>query len=240
MIKLKFISSAIVFMSTMVACSNNVPVSIPTINASEISTIIVATLSAIPTNTPQPIPSAIVSPIPTNSANTEGWIWHNIDLYALKIKLPIGWLITEINRRPEPTGIGGPITGHDCADYNISDPDGTMRISLLPTCGFAEGVGDSCPKDSIIVSKVSNKIVLIRYYVKNESVYIYTKAGLAAISDKYGTRSEMLCSSPPILSFGEDQNLRFIYIEFKYLGTDVDINQKLDLIDNVVLSIDEQ
>jgi hypothetical protein len=240
MIKSKNFISVIFLLSILVACVNNTPTSIPTIDAYQISTIIAATLTAIPSATSLPIPSATVSPMPTVTSIIDVWTWHNIDLYTLELKLPYGWIISEVNRRPEPIDFGGPITGHDCADYDISNPDGSMRIFLLPTCGFAEGVGDYCPKDTVIVSKQSDKSVIVRYYNQDKSAYIYTRAGLATISDNQGTRSEMLCSNPPIISFGKGQNLRFIHIEFQYLGTDLNIDQILTTIDKIILSIGEQ
>jgi hypothetical protein len=224
--------SVVFLVSMLTACVNNIPTSTPTSVTGNIATIVPTTLTA--------IPSATIMPTPTDTPIVDEWTWHNIDLYALKISLPLGWTISEVNRRPEPTNPGDPITGHDCADYNISNSDGTLKVSLLPTCGFADGAGDSCPNDSVIVGKQNDTSVIIRYFNQDKSAYIYTSAGLATISDTQGTRSEMLCSNPPILSFGEGQNLRFIQTEFQYLRTGGNIDQILATIDEIVLSIGEQ
>jgi len=224
--------SVVFLLSILTACAGNMPTSTPTNDADKIATIVAATLSA--------IPSATIIPTPTDTPIVDKWTWHNINLYSLKLKLPLGWTISEVNRRPEPTNPGDPKTGHDCADYNISNLYGTMKVSLLPTCGFADGVGDSCPSDSVIVDKQSDTSVIVRYYNQDKSTYTYTSAGLARISDNQGTRSEMLCSNPPIISFGEGQNLRFVHIEFQYLGTDTNIDQILATTDEIVLSIGEK
>jgi hypothetical protein len=224
--------SVMFLLCALTACTGNIPTPNPTSEADNIATIVAATLSA--------IPSATIAPTSTDTPVIDAWTWHNIDLYSLKLRLPSGWTISEINRRPEPTNPGDPITGHDCADYDISNSDGTIKISLLPTCGFASGVGDSCPSDSAIIDKQSDTSMIIRYFDQGRSAYIYTKAGLATISDTQGTRSEILCSNPPILSFGEGQNLRFIQTEFQFLGTDVDLDQILVTVDEIVLSIGEQ
>jgi hypothetical protein len=215
----------------LTACTGNTSTPNPTSEADNIATIVAATLSA--------IPSATIAPTSTDTPVIDEWTWHNIDLYSLKLKLPSGWTISEINRRPEPT-IPAPITGHDCADYTISNLEGTIQLSLFPICGIAGGVGDSCPGDSAVIDKQSDTGMIIRYFNQDKSAYIYTYAGLATISDTQGTRSEILCYNPPILSFGEGQNLRFIQTEFRFLGTAADLDQVLVTIDEIVLSIGEQ
>lgn len=224
--------SVVFLLCVLTACAGNTATPNPTNDADDIATIVAATLSA--------IPSATIAPTSTDTPVIDEWTWHNIDLYSLKLKLPSGWTISEINRRPEPTNPGGPITGHDCADYTISNSDGTMQVSLFPICGIAGGVGDTCPGDSVIVDKQSDTDMIIRYFDQGKSVYIYTHAGLATISDTQGTRSEILCSTPPILFYGEGQNLRFIQTEFQFLGTAAELEQSLVTIDEIVLSIGEQ
>ncbi|CAG1011624.1 hypothetical protein ANAEL_04230 [Anaerolineales bacterium] len=225
---------------TLAACVKNTPTPIPTFDTNIIPTMIAATLSAIPSSTLPASPTVAVSTTSTTTPIADTWSWHNIDLYSLELKLPRGWIISEINRRPEPTDFGSSITGHDCADYNISNPDGSIIIFLSPNCGFAEGFGDYCPKDTTILSKQSDKNIIVRYYDQEKSTYIYTRAGLATISDNQGTRSEMLCSSPPILSFGEGEKLKFLHIESRYSGPNTNTNQVLATVDEIVLSIGEQ
>ena len=224
--------SVMFLLCALTACTGNTSTPNPTSEADNIATIVAATLSA--------IPSATLAPTSTDTPVIDEWTWHNIDLYSLKLRLPSGWTISEINRRPEPTNPGGPITGHDCADYTISNSDGTMQVSLWPICGIAGGVSDSCPGDSVIVDKQSDTRMISRYFDQGKSAYIYTRAGLTTISDTQSTRSEILCYNPPVLSFGEGQNLSFIQTEFQFLGTDADLDQILVTIDEIVLSIGEQ
>ena len=124
----------------MSACGNNPSTQTPLDNSSAIATIVAATLSAIPSVTSAPTLAATSMPNQTTPPIADEWIWQIIDLYALRLKLPSGWNISEINRRTESTNNGYPTPEHDCAEYNISDPDGTIQIFLKPECVFFSAV----------------------------------------------------------------------------------------------------
>lgn len=89
-----------------------------------------------------PTISPIILPTETITTTGEEWSWRQLGLYDKMVELPESWLIIEINRRPEPTGIGEGIgLGHDCADYQLSDHTYTATIDVIMPCSFGDGEG---------------------------------------------------------------------------------------------------
>ena len=115
-----------------------------------VGTMVAKTLTAIPTITL--VSSSTV--MPTRFPGID-WLQHSIELYGLTLSLPGDWQIQEINHRPEPTNPYDPITGHDCADYQISSPDNLSVLTLQPTCGFSEGFPGEYPADTIIINPMN-------------------------------------------------------------------------------------
>ena len=248
--KISFLISTVILFSLLSACASNEPAIITTNDADKIETIVAGTLSAIPTATIIPVPST-----PTNTPIFDEWIWQNIDLFSLKVNLPSGWTISEVNRRPEPDQRQAKY-GHDCADYVISNPEGTDKILLFPTCGWFDGAGDFCPNDTVFMSLTDTNLVtyhdnsgdiiahfsnnsselLARYYDSANGNYIYTDVVFPPLQ---GVVS-LACKAPPITVFGSDQTLRFVSVEFETSDKDAELVKTLELIDKIILSMSEQ
>ena len=226
--KFSFLISTILLFGLLAACANNEPLT--TTNTDMIATIVAETLSAIPT-----VP---LTPTPTNTPIIDEWTWHNIDLYSLKLKLPLGWTISEVNRKPEPTGNGNPITGHDCAEYQLTSADNLSVLFLRPACGFAEGFPGSYPSDTVIINREQEKFNVGRYFTDGK--FVYSDTYLYTYSDLTGDHQEMVCLSPPTVSFTKKDGVIMASIDFQYLGSDTNINQILTKVDEIILSISEQ
>ncbi len=247
--KFLFLISTVVFFSLLSACVSNEPAQNTTSDANKVETIVAGTLSAIPTITLTPVPST-----PTNTPIIDEWIWQNIDLFGLKVNLPYGWTISEVNRRAEPEQYQ--IYGHDCADYVMSNPDGIDKVLLFPTCGFFGGAGDFCPDDTVFMSLTDTDLVtyhdnpddiiarfsnnsselLARYYDSANGNYIYTDVVFPPLQ---GVVS-LACKAPPITVFGSDQTLRFVSVEFETTDKDAELVKTLELVDKIILSMSEQ
>lgn len=248
--RLVLLSWVIILLSLLSACvgSTSTPDSID--DTDVVATIVAGTLTAFPTATTEPTIMPVNTPTPT----AEVWMWQNIDLYSLKIYLPTGWTLNEVNRRPEPEQYQ--IYGHDRADYVISNPEGTEKILLFPTCVFFGGAGDICPVDTVFMSTTnpdtisyysgeddiiawfSNKSrdLLARYYDSEKDSYIYTDVAFPPLQGIV----TLACKEPPITVFGENQDLRFVSVEFQYTGASSDLEQTFSKIDKIILSLGEQ
>ena len=246
--KFSFLISTVLMLSLLVGCAGNEPASITTSETNMIATIVAGTLSAIPTDILTPVPSTAVSLAPMDISVSDEWAWHNIDLYNLKVNLPNGWSLSEVNRRQEPT----PMYGHDCADYIISNPDGTEKITLEPVCTVTGGIHSYCPIDTVVMAKHNDDLVHYftnfpdqrditgRYYDQDKSAYIYTEIEMysnSMVSNLDTPSVEMFCADPRILIF-EEQG--FIFTMFQYLGNGTNIDQILTTADKIVLSISNQ
>ena len=110
--------------------------------------------------------ATILTPVPESE-----WEQHYIDLYGLTIDLPHKWQIQEINRHPEPTGTGDPITGHDCAEYQISSFDNLTSILLRPSCGFSEGFPGVYLPGTVVINPNSDGNKICRYFSGGGYVY---------------------------------------------------------------------
>lgn len=192
------------------------------------------TAEAAPTETLVP-----VVPSPTNTSNIDTWVWHTIDLYSLKVKLPLGWTISEVNRRPEPTGNGGPITGHDCAEYQLTSADNLSVLSLRPTCGFAEAFPGSYPPDTVIINPQSeNSRKIGRYFADGK--YIYADTNLITYSDLTGDHQETVCITPPYVIIAKKEGFIMASLDFQSLGNETNLNQLLAIVNQITLSISEK
>lgn len=185
-----------------------------------------------PVSKPNPTPVVVTTPTPNP---TENWKTHAIDLYKLQLSIPSNWTIQEINRRPEPTREFDPKTGHDCADYLITSQDNYVKLSLKPTCGFAEGLPNPWPKDTIVVKELGNDSYLIRYFDAAKSAYIYAHGGEGTFEDERGKHQEKTHTGA--LGFGTGQNLVFIFTEMHYSGPDTSKELYLRDTDKVVISL---
>jgi len=217
----------------LVACTNNVSTPSPTNNDDIVATIVAGTLSAISLT-----PTQTLMTIPTNTPVVDEWTWHNIDLYSLKLKLPPGWTINEVNRKPEPTEVGSAITGHDCAEYQITSADNFSVLFLRPVCGFAEGFPDSCPSDSIVISRQQEKFDVGRYFADGK--FVYANSYVLSYSDLSGDHEDMVCTFPPVVSFTKSEGFVTAGIDFQYLGNETNIDQILTDVNEIILSISEQ
>lgn len=169
------------------------------------------------------------SPVPTPNV-TNSWKSFketSISLYGLQLSIPPTWTLKEVNRRPEPTGIADPKTGHDCAEYIIASNDDNAKLSLKPTCGFADGGADLWPDDAVIVKDLGSEKYIIRYFDSTKSVYVYAHATNSA-NGKLQSR---------ILSFGDNQDFVIIFTELLYTGTESQKNQNLETTDKIISSI---
>ena len=181
---------------------------------------------------PTPTPVAVATPTPQPSVD---WKTHIIDLYNLEITLPSAWTIQEVNRRPEPTGAGEPVTGHDCADYTITSNEGFITLRLLPVCGYSDAGPSSWPADSVIVKELEKNNFIIRFFDPKKSVYKYVHGGQALVSDETGTHEENYQSG--IMSFGKEQSIVIMFVELSYLGPDLEKEKYLQITDEIATSI---
>jgi hypothetical protein len=190
------------------------------------------------TNLPtQTQPTQQVQPTTMPTSTQLGWKPYKINLYGIDLNIPDSWVVQEVNRRPEPTSPGSPIKGHDCADYKVKNNDGSVVLSVLPTCGFADGGADSWPNDAAIVKDKGNNSWIIRYFDSTKIAYIYSDAGQATISDEQGTRLEKTHASPPIIAIKKGEDLIFMVLELKYTGNEANKAQQLQIVDTIVASI---
>lgn len=160
---------------------------------------------------------------------------QTIDLYKLQLSIPSNWTLQEINRRPEPTGPGNPVTGHDCAEYKITSSDNLATLSLKPICGFGDGGGDLWPKDSTIVKQIDSSNYIIRYFDSVKSVFKYVNGGDIEVMDANGKRTERMQNN--ILGIGKP-NPVLINAEFKYTGLENKKTQYLSETDNIISSLE--
>lgn len=238
-----------IFMSILLlisACGSDLTSQTPLDNSSAIATIVAATLSAIPSETSAPKLVATAMPTQTSFPTADEWIWQNISLYALRLKLPSSWNISEINRRLESTSNGYPTPEHDCAEYNISDPSGTIQIFIKPECVFFSAVPDNCPDDIVLMSRDSENIVrydqliedetIGRFYDGSSTTYKYYDIGYP----NWQGQVVMACYEPFSIAVNNGKDISFLQIEFRYMGNDTTPNQVLTTVDKIVLSITKQ
>lgn len=219
--------SIVFLVGILTACSSNFPTPTPASDSNEIATVVAATLSA--------IPSAAIMPTSTDTPVVDDWVWHNIDLYSLKLNLPQGWVITELNRKPEPTNPGDPITGHDCAEYQINSFDNLSVLFLRPTCGFGEGFPGTYPPGTIVINPNSNNQKIGRYF--NGTEYEYSDLILFSYSDLTGDHEETVCLEPPVIIIGDGLDFIAISTTFQYLGPQEQKEKILETVDMIILSI---
>ena len=167
--------------------------------------------------------------LPTETSTTAEWTTHTIDLYTLQLETPSDWSIVELNRQAEPTD-GGLVLGHDCAEYSITNPDGTIQLHLSPACGLGEGASFLCPPDTTIIGTSPNGSELVRFYESNSMTYGYTEAD-----------SELTyCSDSPRLSFSDGGVPTYMEIVFDYTGNEENLPQTLEITDRIISSINSQ
>ena len=233
----------ILWFSILVACSNNEPTPDSLSDEHKIETIVAGTLSAIPSLTPIPTGTPVPTSIPTNTPDVNQWVWHSIDLYAIKIQLPYGWSINEAKRWLEPVGLGYPTPEHDCAEYSVTSPDGTANVFLKPECVFFGAGPAECPDNVVLMSRDSNTIVrydnldveetIGRFYTNEKSAYIYSTVGYPVWEGK----EIASCYEPTSVVVKKEQSVNFVYVEFKFTGNEADLDQTLETADKIVLSM---
>jgi hypothetical protein len=172
--------------------------------------------------------ATVLTPIPESD-----WEQQYIDLYGLTIALPHKWQIQEINRHPEPPN--DPITGHDCAEYQISSFDNLASILLRPSCGSSEGFPNAYYPGTIVINPNSDENKICRYFTEGE--YVYSIYGLHRYEDLTGYHQEPTCFSPPAVLIGGEQDFIPISISFEYLGPQEQLEKILETVDRIVLSI---
>ncbi|HZM21863.1 MAG TPA: hypothetical protein VFC02_08970 [Anaerolineales bacterium] len=221
---------AIVLLGLLTACSNSASTQESLSDEDKIATIVAGTLSAIPTVT--------LTPMPTDTPVVDEWIWHNIDLYSLKLKLPTGWTVSEANRKPEPTGMGNPIIGHDCAEYRLASADNLSVLWFRPVCGFAEGFPGSYPPDTIIINPQSENDKIGRYFTDGK--FVYAEVLVHSYEDLTGKHEETVCISPPTVRITKKDGSVRASIDLEHLGDQTNIDKILTTADEIILSISEQ
>lgn len=156
-----------------------------------------------------------------------------IDLYGLSVELPTRWTLTEINRRPEPSEMPNLVRGHDCADYEIEDPEGTIKITFQFICGFGDGGGLELPPTAVKLTEQNNEG--IARIVEGDNIK-YVDYGPVKISDLEGTRTEDYYSN--IISFDSstDNNLVGTATAI-YLGEESEFQHIIQSVDNIILSV---
>ncbi len=160
---------------------------------------------------------------------------YTIDLYNLLVMLPQGWSVQEINRRPEPTGPGDPLNGHDCADYLFFDKQHLIELSLTPICGFGDSGSDNWPSDSFIVHTIKEGEHLIRYQIPNDRY-------------QYGTgfnKSESKSQTPGLIvsksGIGNlDEQSIFANAQITYSGPESQKEKFLKEADSIITSLKVQ
>ena len=170
---------------------------------------------------------------PTSTPTSKVWKTESLDLYNISLSIPQDWSITEINRRPEPTGPADPIEGHDCADYRITSGNDVL-LTIKPKCGFASGGSNLWPDDTVIVKRLTPPKVIIRYWNEDLNAYSYSTGW-----DSEGTGGVpegKLHSSPPIISYG-NENLTFLSVSLTYSGQPNNKNSNLNIADEIVSSL---
>jgi len=168
---------------------------------------------------------------PTSTTTPAPFFQYTIDMYGLNLELPMGWIIQEANRRPEPPGIESLAMGHDCADYIVTNPEGSARLTIYPPCEASEGMPIVCPSDMVSIADSGTDKVIGRYFDDGRGAYIYTQA-FTGTSSPNG-QDALSCYDNPILAIDG----AFIRIEFQYVGIDAGKEAMLKLIDQIVLSI---
>lgn len=241
--KFLFIASTILLLGALVACTANESTPNTTNETNEIETIVANMLTTAPTSTP--IPTETLVPTSSDTPEVNAWVWHSIDLYDLELKLPTGWTINETNRRSDPTPIEvNPTPQHDCAEYNIGNPDDTINFLLKPSCGMVDGAPGYCPNDIVMVSRQNDATVhyiehgdlIGRFYDSNKAAYIYTGIGFPVLSEQI----QLACYYPETVSVKKEQGYEFIYVEYQHIENETNLDQTLNIIDEIVLSIKEK
>ncbi|MFZ5905298.1 MAG: restriction endonuclease [Chloroflexota bacterium] len=184
--------------------------------------------------TSQPLPTNFIMPTSPAQVPVE-WQDNYVDLYAVVIKIPVDWTISEINRRPEPQTNFDPKQGHDCADYLITNQEETAKLFIRPTCGFGEGIGRPWPLNTVIIDQRDSTFFL-RYFDEERNAYFYSTGGYVTISDSNGTRQEAYLPDPPDMMFGKSH----AEIEFRYsISASIELSAILQIADEIVLSLNQ-
>lgn len=203
------------------------------------------------TSTPDPEVESLVETILTETAtvvqgitpevNLEDphWVEQIIDLYGFLVELPDGWTIQEVNRRPEPSDDPmAPQVGHDCAEYIISNSEGTEKLYLYPVCGYTDGAGEDCPADTVLLATRGETGVIVRYYDSSQSRYIFSEARFATLISSEGESKRMLCFRPAVMVYEKEESTTFVNVEYENLGSDADIEAALEIVDRIVISVE--
>ncbi len=178
-----------------------------------------------------------IPPSPTPA--TSQWQTQKIDLFGFTLDLPQNWTITETNRRPESTDDPMfPIMGHDCADYEIANPDGSERLYINPICGYADGSGDACPLDTVLLETRGETGVLVRYVEESSGRYIFSEARFATLLDRSGEIKQMLCFRPPVMVFEIPNFTQFVQVEYQFSGAPENREVALAIVDRIVTSLE--
>lgn len=162
------------------------------------------------------------------------FIPYTIDMYGLKLMMPMGWNLQEINRRAEPTGLLSLSLGHDCADYVVTSPDGSARLAIYPPCESSSGTPVLCPADAVSITPPVSDEIIVRYFDKTRGAYLYTQA----FEDfSVSSATDILsCYDNPIVASDDV----FLHIEFQYIGIESGKDAMLKLVDRIILSIQKR
>lgn len=159
---------------------------------------------------------------------------YTIDMYGLNLKMPMGWKLQETNRRPEPTGLPSLSLGHDCADYVATNPDGSGRLAIYPPCESSNETSITCPTDSVVITPSGSDEIIVRYFDAPRGAYSYSRA--LSPSSISGSQDFLSCFDSPIMKVDD----MFLRIEFQYVGPESGKDALLNLVDQIVLSIQKQ
>ncbi len=241
--KIKLIASLPGFclISLLAACAGSGPGTTPARDNGKIATMVEGTLSAIQTARLPSTPAADSLPTAAKIQIPDVWVWHYIELCDFQIQLPPGWVVNESARWREPVGPTYPTPDHDCAEYRVSNPDGTMQLFLIPECVVFEAGPDDCPNDIVLMSRQSEAVVhyfdigdlIGRFYDGSKSAYIYVEVGFPLLREQIS----MACYMPANIVLKGETHMNFVRIEFRHPKFETDHDPILELADRIVFTL---
>lgn len=137
---------------------------------------------------PQPSQSS-QPPTPTATPYPHKWYWHRIERYV-DIAVPQGWRIIDYTFVTD--------SGLLCPATQLISPDNTAHLFVEVECGFAEGIGESCPAGIVDIYELGG--THIYRFTTNGTQFYYTTGGFARVEDKTGSHPKLLCISPPSIT----------------------------------------
>lgn len=174
-----------------------------------------------PTLTPITI-IEFVTASPNDPTSSPEWKEQTIVLYHTSLSIPENWILQETNLRD--------FYGETCADYTISNPEGTLWIFIRPICGAADGFYRQCDANTEVIQRSNGDHFIVRYLDILTEKIVYTQASIQA--GPGSTETSMQCLDPPVFfSFGD----RAAFIEYQSFGGD--FFGSLPIIDRIILSI---